>query len=106
MSANARERFPFPWRVEYRRRFPEWHPKSLPMIVAADGDVVAYMDCLGHPGSYDEDADLAALDIVTCVNARGRFPETAQRLGPSEAELNRYQQVDDILREQEHSGDR
>ena len=78
------------------------------MIVAADGDVVAYMDCLGHPGSYDEDADLAALDIVTCVNARGmpRHVAVYRQLGDSEADLNRYQQVDDILREQEHSGDR
>ena len=62
---------PLPWRVEYNQRFNEWHPKSGPRVVDANGETVCEMpqsDNIRHPGQYDEVADLAAITIVDCVN--------------------------------------
>lgn len=70
---------PIPWQVVHWQRFDEWHPKSCPKIVDANGDTVCYMpQHVGHPGEYDVKADLAAITIVDCVNAASgseRCPE-------------------------------
>ena len=63
---------PKPWRVEYNRRCPEWHPQSCPYIVAANDDLVLElpMTCGHmHPGLYDKLADHTAKEIVRAVNA-------------------------------------
>lgn len=62
---------PTPWRVEYNRRFPEWHEKSLPFIVDANGIAIVKMPQHNwHPGLYDELADKTAHQIVTAVNGQ------------------------------------
>lgn len=61
---------PIPWRVVYTKLFPEWHSKSCPRIVDAEGKLVVSMpQNVEHPGKYDVVADLAAITIVDCVNA-------------------------------------
>lgn len=61
--------FQLPLRVEYHRRCPEWHEKSSPYIVDAAGKLVVMMpQNVGHPGQYDEMADLGARMIVDSVN--------------------------------------
>ena len=58
-----------PWRVEYLQRFPEWDPRSCPVVVDRDGEVVlsppSYVD---HPGLYDERADFICQAAVCGVN--------------------------------------
>lgn len=62
---------PTPWRVEYWRRCIEWHVKSCPRIVDADGMIVVQMpQHVGHPGAYDEQADTTAHRIVEAVNSQ------------------------------------
>ena len=61
--------FQLPLRVEYHRRCPEWHEKSSPYVVDAYGKLVVMMpQNVGHPGQYDEMADLGAQMIVDSVN--------------------------------------
>lgn len=73
------EAHPLPWSVVYDQIVPEWHPKSRPKIIDANGNLVAYMtQNTSHPGEYDVIADLAAITIVDCVNAcsgKERCPE-------------------------------
>lgn len=70
---------PVPWRVEYSRRCKDWHTKSCPRVVDADGKLVVEMpQNVDHPGKYDIVADLSAITIVDCVNAisgKERCPE-------------------------------
>lgn len=62
--------FQLPLRVEYRRLFSEWHEKSCPRVVDADGKLVVIMpQNVDHPGMYDTNADLGAQIIVESVNA-------------------------------------
>lgn len=63
--------YPKPWKVKYRRRCDEWHPKSCPDIVDALGRLVVSMpQTVDHPGMYDELADNTAQEIVRAVNAQ------------------------------------
>jgi len=60
---------PAPWVVAYSKKCSEWHAKSLPHVVDANGMVVFHMpQNVDHPGLYDVVADLAAITIVDCVN--------------------------------------
>lgn len=62
---------PTPWAVKYYRRCEEWHPKSSPYIVDANGKTVIDMpQHVGHPGQYDELADGTAIRIVTAINGQ------------------------------------
>jgi len=61
--------YPRPWKVKYRHRCYEWHPKSRPYIVDSLGRIVCEMpQTVGHPGEYDELADNTANEIVNAVN--------------------------------------
>jgi hypothetical protein len=62
--------YPKPWKVKYRPRCEEWHPKSSPCIVDALGRVVVTLpQTVDHPGLYDELAVNTANEIVRAVNA-------------------------------------
>jgi hypothetical protein len=63
------ENHPLPWTVKYWRRCPEWHEKSSPYIVDANGaEVVCMPQNVGNPGEYDVVADETALRIIASVN--------------------------------------
>jgi len=60
-----------PWKVVYNPEFDEWHPKSCPIIVDCDGNlVIRAPQSIGidHPGEYDEVADNTCHIIVSAVN--------------------------------------
>jgi hypothetical protein len=63
-------RHPTPWRVQYLRKLPKWHPQCLPRIVDAAGELVVDMPVyVDHPGEYDAAADETAKRIVATMNA-------------------------------------
>ena len=39
-------------RLHFDRRFPEWHERSSPQVLAADGSAVLEQN-VGHPGDED-----------------------------------------------------
>lgn len=58
-----------PWTVEYCARYQTWDRRSSPRIVDSKGDVVIYPpQNVGHPGQYDERADILCQEIVRAVN--------------------------------------
>lgn len=60
---------PAPWQVKYAVRCEEWHPKSRPYIVDANGiEVVAMPQFVDHPGNYDARAEELAFAIVKAMN--------------------------------------
>lgn len=59
----------WPWRVEYSQKCEDWHPKSLPHVVDADGDLVATpQQYVNHPGKRDIVAEVVCNLIVKAVN--------------------------------------
>lgn len=59
----------YPLRVEYFQRCPEWHPRSLPRIVDANGKEICVMaQRPDHPGRYDQELDELAQQFVQAAN--------------------------------------
>lgn len=69
-----------PWSVAYYQRFDDWHEKSCPRIVDADGGEVpvGIKLCVAHPGIYDPWADALAHQIVDGVNTVDTIVKTAE----------------------------
>lgn len=62
---------PLPWSVKYNRQFPQWHEKSSPSVIDANGVLVFQsQQYVGHTGIYDMLADQVCKMIVTSIEFR------------------------------------